>query len=242
MPDSGGDGKPRPAGDRGGAYPPGKAVPGRTPHREPPTRASTAALLAAPTGLAPASVEATPFSATCRKTGSTPRCSANVRVVRFAKLPDKKHLEVRHLSCELIGDETRTTDLVRARVDAGPDRDGICQPLVLAAQTAAKKYWNVDGNVGFLVPPGESFDILHGGSGTGTTRADRVVSGALVTNPRDGRAGALPKPAGLAYMWSCRGNPDMAINWLRNKPIGPGGGTRRLHPSPRATRVPAGAK
>ena len=27
----------------------------------------------------------------------------------------------------------------------------------------------------------------------------------------------------------CRSNPDMAINGYRNKPIGPGGSTRRLH-------------
>ena len=30
----------------------------------------------------------------------------------------------------------------------------------------------------------------------------------------------------------CRGNPAMAINGRRNKPIGPGGSTRRLHQSP----------
>jgi hypothetical protein len=32
--------------------------------------------------------------------------------------------------------------------------------------------------------------------------------------------------------WECRGNPAMAINRRRNKPFGPGGSTRRLHPSP----------
>src|SRR5688500_14541869 len=30
----------------------------------------------------------------------------------------------------------------------------------------------------------------------------------------------------------CWGNPAMAINGRRNKPFGPGGSTRRLHPSP----------
>src|SRR5262245_49464905 len=30
----------------------------------------------------------------------------------------------------------------------------------------------------------------------------------------------------------CRGNPAMAINGRRNKPIGPGGSTRRLHQNP----------
>ena len=30
----------------------------------------------------------------------------------------------------------------------------------------------------------------------------------------------------------CRRKPDMAINGHRNKPFGPGGSTRRLHPSP----------
>jgi len=32
----------------------------------------------------------------------------------------------------------------------------------------------------------------------------------------------------------CRGNPAMAINGRCNKPIGPGGGTRRLHQKPAA--------
>ena len=40
-----------------------------------------------------------------------------------------------------------------------------------------------------------------------------------------------------------RGNPAMAINGRRNKPIGPGGSTRRLHQSlGRCRRVLAGAK
>ena len=32
--------------------------------------------------------------------------------------------------------------------------------------------------------------------------------------------------------WGGRRKPAMAINGRRNKPFGPGGGTRRLHPSP----------
>src|SRR5437660_8914190 len=32
--------------------------------------------------------------------------------------------------------------------------------------------------------------------------------------------------------WERRRKPAMAINGRRNKPFGPGGGTRRLHPSP----------
>src|SRR5256885_1354717 len=35
--------------------------------------------------------------------------------------------------------------------------------------------------------------------------------------------------------WRCRRKPDMAINGRRNKPFGPGGSTRRLHPSPAST-------
>src|ERR1041384_5488414 len=35
-----------------------------------------------------------------------------------------------------------------------------------------------------------------------------------------------------ALYWGCRREPDMAINGRRNKPFGPGGSTRRLHPSP----------
>src|SRR5437016_2830708 len=35
--------------------------------------------------------------------------------------------------------------------------------------------------------------------------------------------------------WGCRRELDMAINGRRNKPFGPGGSTRRLHPSPAST-------
>jgi hypothetical protein len=35
--------------------------------------------------------------------------------------------------------------------------------------------------------------------------------------------------------WERRRKPDMAINGRCNKPFGPGGGTRRLHPSPART-------
>ena len=38
-----------------------------------------------------------------------------------------------------------------------------------------------------------------------------------------------------AYIHFRRGNPAMAINGRRNKPFGPGGSTRRLHPSPTLT-------
>src|ERR1700749_2870254 len=34
---------------------------------------------------------------------------------------------------------------------------------------------------------------------------------------------------------TCRRKPDMAINGRRNKPFGPGGSTRRLHPIPAST-------
>src|SRR3954469_4307241 len=37
------------------------------------------------------------------------------------------------------------------------------------------------------------------------------------------------------------GSPAMEINGRRNKPFGPGGSTRRLHPSPPQERVSAGA-
>ena len=36
---------------------------------------------------------------------------------------------------------------------------------------------------------------------------------------------------GSGLYWGCRSNPAMAINGRRNKPIGPGGSTRRLHHS-----------
>ena len=35
-----------------------------------------------------------------------------------------------------------------------------------------------------------------------------------------------------ALILTCRRKPAMAINGRRNKPFGPGGSTRRLHPSP----------
>jgi hypothetical protein len=35
-----------------------------------------------------------------------------------------------------------------------------------------------------------------------------------------------------ALIFRCRRKPAMAINVRRNKPFGPGGSTRRLHPSP----------
>src|ERR1700690_549861 len=39
-----------------------------------------------------------------------------------------------------------------------------------------------------------------------------------------------------------RGNPAMAINGRRNKPFGPGGSTRRLHPSPLLGRAENGLR
>src|SRR5262249_49182877 len=38
----------------------------------------------------------------------------------------------------------------------------------------------------------------------------------------------------------CRRKPDMAINGRRNKPFGPGGSTRRLHPSPEPRHLALG--
>ena len=43
---------------------------------------------------------------------------------------------------------------------------------------------------------------------------------------------SLSNPARNPYIPPCRSNPAMAINGHRNKPCGPGGSTRRLHPSP----------
>jgi hypothetical protein len=50
-----------------------------------------------------------------------------------------------------------------------------------------------------------------------------------------GKAAALSSVTFSAYIPVCRGNPAMAINGRRNKPIGPGGSTRRLHQSPAST-------
>src|ERR1700745_4315828 len=51
----------------------------------------------------------------------------------------------------------------------------------------------------------------------------------------------------FALILGVAGSPAMEINGRRNKPIGPGGSTRRLHPSPPALirvtrRASAGAK
>src|ERR1700733_6621893 len=53
---------------------------------------------------------------------------------------------------------------------------------------------------------------------------------------------ALFFPAFASYIGGA-GSPAMEINGRRNKPFGPGGSTRRLHPSPPAMpQVSAGAK
>ena len=50
-----------------------------------------------------------------------------------------------------------------------------------------------------------------------------------------GGAATLSSATFSAYIGLCWGNPAMAINGRRNKPIGPGGSTRRLHQSPAST-------
>jgi hypothetical protein len=52
----------------------------------------------------------------------------------------------------------------------------------------------------------------------------------IAPNPQQIRG--LFSSTNAAYIERCRGNPAMAINGRRNKPIGPGGSTRRLHQSP----------
>jgi len=44
-----------------------------------------------------------------------------------------------------------------------------------------------------------------------------------------GQIAALLSATFYAYIPWCRRKPAMAINGRRNKPFGPGGGTRRLH-------------
>src|SRR6478609_4059303 len=45
---------------------------------------------------------------------------------------------------------------------------------------------------------------------------------------------SFPAPILSLYSSVPLARTDMAINGFRNKPFGPGGGTRRLHPSPAA--------
>src|SRR5262249_5717935 len=66
----------------------------------------------------------------------------------------------------------------------------------------------------------------------GARQADRKEVGAL------GGRRASERPAASFFVnhrslyWVRRRKPAMAINGRRNKPIGPGGSTRRLHQSP----------
>src|SRR5262249_51582373 len=56
--------------------------------------------------------------------------------------------------------------------------------------------------------------------------------GQIESRPAVGPAPALSRSAVCAYIGNRRREPAMAINGRRNKPIGPGGSTRRLHPRP----------
>jgi hypothetical protein len=67
--------------------------------------------------------------------------------------------------------------------------------------------------------------------GTAVRKAGQAIAATRTTG--------VPAPAGTfivvrprLYSW-CRRKPAMAINGRRNKPFGPGGSTRRLHPSPK---------
>jgi hypothetical protein len=69
-------------------------------------------------------------------------------------------------------------------------------------------------------------------------RASRPCALSPPCYPRPRNCFPRNTPSGLSsvtfrpYIQGCRGNPAMAINGRRNKPFGPGGSTRRLHPSP----------
>src|SRR5437762_7316417 len=57
---------------------------------------------------------------------------------------------------------------------------------------------------------------------------------------RKPRSGCLEERTAIAFVQAapyifCVGQPTMAINGVRNKRCGPGGGTRRLHQFPPAT-------
>ena len=60
-------------------------------------------------------------------------------------------------------------------------------------------------------------------------------------DPHRKRRGTLFLSIFRAYIARCRRKPAMAINGRRNKPIGPGGGTRRLHQRGR-NRIDEGVK
>ncbi len=67
--------------------------------------------------------------------------------------------------------------------------------------------------------------------------AMRRVHGPSLGNVSRETSPALFSSTLRAYIHPCRGNPAMAINGRRNKPIGPGGSTRRLHQSPSRTEI-----
>jgi len=80
--------------------------------------------------------------------------------------------------------------------------------------------------------PGESCEM--GGGGVKTNR-----------NRGDGCAARPPAPLFFSMISPYigrAGSPAMEINCRRNKPFGPGGSTRRLHPSPSSRWASAGAK
>ena len=94
-----------------------------------------------------------------------------------------------------------------------------------------------------LVPGAGRRDRLQAGEGDrGLNAPARLALGA-----KSARLVHRPAPRPLQnraqpLYWVRRRKAATAINGHRNKSFGPGGGTRRLHPSPREKRVSAGAK
>ena len=92
---------------------------------------------------------------------------------------------------------------------------------------------DVDWDMIGTLSPARAADQTIFGGGAQAPRGRRALSPARDDPPisTDG----LFSSTFSAYIDGCRGNPAMAINGRRNKPIGPGGSTRRLHQNPNLT-------
>ena len=88
---------------------------------------------------------------------------------------------------------------------------------------------DVDGDmIGTLSPAQSAGQTIFGGGAQAPFGAQSAWKKVIPTDLKIG----LFSSTFSAYIDGCRGNPDMAINGRRNKPIGPGGSTRRLHQNP----------
>ena len=80
--------------------------------------------------------------------------------------------------------------------------------------------------------PNHDKPAASGGFDGRASAAAGGISATLATRSGSERRSLFKTAVGLSIFALPVARPAMAINVLRNKPIGPGGGTRRLHPNP----------